>query len=165
MSFTKRQIVEGALGDLAMAAYVFDITPDELQASLARIESMLRSWASLGIQTGYVLPTTPGVSDPDDDSGMLDMYEEAVRLNGALRIAPQFGKTVAPELRTAATLAYQAMLVPRKIPSMQLPRTLPVGSGNRSYGYGWPGYFRPCLPAGIVDPSVASCNCDDEVAP
>lgn len=165
MAFTKRQIVEGALGDLALASYVFDITPDELQAALLRIESMLRTWAALNIYTGYLLPTTPAVSDPDDDSGMGDLYEEAVRTNGALRIATLFGKAASAELRLAATLAYQGMLVPRKIPSMQLPRTLPVGSGNRMYGYGiGPGYFRPCLPDGITDPSVTFCA-DDEVAP
>ncbi|WP_443700165.1 packaged DNA stabilization gp4 family protein [Pseudomonas sp.] len=165
MSFTKRQIVEAAYGEVALAAYTFDLSPDEIQAGLARIESMLRSWLTLGIDTGYVLPNTPAVSDPDDDSAMLDMYDEAVRTNGAIRIAPLFGKTVSAESRLAAALAYQAMLVQRKIPSMQLPRTLPVGAGNRIYGLGWRNFFRPCLPAGVVDPSITFCSTDDEIVP
>ena len=163
MSFTKRQIVEGTYGEISLASYTFDLSADEIQAGLSRIESMLRGWLSLGIDTGYVLPTTPDVSDPDDDSGMLDMYDEAVRSNGAIRIAPLFGKTVSQETRQVAKSAYEAMLVPRKIPQMQLPRNLPIGQGNRYFGLA-PAYFTPCLPAGVVDPSVTLCA-DDEVAP
>lgn len=163
MSFTKRQIVEGCYGEIALASYTFDLSADEIQAGLSRIESMLRGWLSLGIDTGYVLPTTPSVSDPDDDSGMLDMYDEAVRANGAIRIAPLFGKVVSQETRQVAKSAYEAMLVPRKIPQMQLPRNLPIGQGNRYFGLA-PTYFTPCLPAGVVDPSVTFCT-DDEVAP
>ena len=165
MSFTKRQLVEAAYGELALAAYTFDLSPDEIQAGLQRIESMLRTWRNLSIETGYIFPTTPAVSDPDEDSGLTDFYEEAVRTNGALRIAPLFGKTASAETRLAAATAYQGMLVGRPIPAMQLPRTLPRGSGNRTYGY-YTNYFVPCLPAGIKDPSVTGCDCaDDEVAP
>lgn len=168
MSFTKRQLVEAAYGELALAAYTFDLSPDEIQAGLQRIESMLRTWLNLTIDTGYVFPVTPAVSDPDDDSGMLDFYEEAVRTNGALRIAPMFGKTVSNETRLAAALAYQAMLRGRPVPVMQLPRNLPRGAGNGGGVYGDVGgaYFTPCLPAGVVDPSVSCCDCpDDEVTP
>lgn len=163
MSFTKRQIVEAAYGELALASYTFDLSPDEIQAGLSRIESMLRSWLARGIDTGYLFPTTPDVSDPDDDSGMVDLYDEAVRTNGAMRIAPLFGKTVSPETRQAAKSAYESMLVPRPIPQMQLPRNLPIGQGNRNFGLA-PAYFAPCLPAGVVDPSITFCT-DDEVAP
>lgn len=165
MSFTKRQIVEGAYGEIALASYTFDLSPDEIQAGIYRIESMLRSWLTLGIDTGYVLPITPAVSDPDDDSAMSDMYDEAVRTNGAIRIAPLFGKTVSAESRLAAVLAYQAMLTQRKIPVMQLPRTLPVGAGNRRHGFGWREFFRPCLPDGVVDPSTTFCGTDNEIVP
>lgn len=163
MSFTKRQLVEAAYGELALAAYTFDLSPDEIQAGLQRIEGMLRTWKNQGIDTGYVFPLSPAVSDPDDSSGMLDFYEEAVRTNGAIRIAPLFGKTVSAETRLAASLAYQSMLVGRPVPVMQLPRNLPVGAANR-WG-GGPGYFTPCLPAGVSDPSVSSqstCDCKHE---
>ncbi len=166
MSFTKRQLVESAYGELALASYTFDLSPDEIQAGLLRIESMLRSWLNLGIDTGYVFPVTPAKSNPDDPSGMLDRYEEAVRTNGSMRIAPLFGKTVSQETRTSAAIAYQSMLVGRPVPVVQLPGNLPVGAGNRAWGWG-PRYFAPCLPATVKDPSVLSgCDCaDDEVTP
>lgn len=163
MSFTKRQIVEGCYGEIALASYTFDLSADEIQSGIARIESMLRSWKALTIETGYALPVTPAVSDPDDDSAMLDLYDEAVRTNGAIRIAPLFGKTVSQETRQAAKSAYEAMLVGRPIPQMQLPRNLPIGQGNRYFGLA-PAYFTPCLPVGVVDPSVTFCV-DDEEAP
>lgn len=163
MSFTKRQIVEAAYGELALAAYTFDLSPDEIQAGLALIESMLRGWLNKGIDTGYAFPATPSFSDPSDDSAMLDMYDEAVRTNGAIRIAPLFGKTVSQETRQIAKESYESMLVPRKIPQMQLPRNLPIGQGNRYFGLA-PAYFTPCLPAGVTDPSVTFCT-DDEESP
>ena len=151
MSFTKRQIVEDAFGELALAGYTFDLTPDELQMGLRRIESMLRTWLNLSIDTGYIMPTTPAVSDLDDDSGMLDMYDEAVRTNGAIRIAASFGKQMPQSTAVAAKAAYEAMLVPRKIAQQQLPRNLPVGAGNRGYAYGYVrGYFVPCLPVAAM---------------
>ena len=82
MSFTKRQIVEAAYGEIALASYTFDLSADEIQSGIARIESMLRGWLNKGIDTGYVLPTTPAVSDPDDDSAMLDMYDGITLVRG-----------------------------------------------------------------------------------
>lgn len=145
MALTKRQIVEGAFEEIALANYTFDLTPQELQSGLARIEGLLRSWASLGIDTGYIMPFTPDVSDLDDDSGMNDMYIEAVRTNGAIRLAPMFGKTVSAETRTAAKSAYERMLSCRPIPQMCLPRGMPRGAGNRGYYYG---YATGCAPDG-----------------
>lgn len=158
MSLTKRQLVEEAYEELALAPNSFNLQAEDIQAGLRRIESMLRTWLNVGVDTGYIFPVTPDYSDPNDESGILDMYDEAVRTNAAIRIAPLFGKAVSNETRVAAAIAYQAMLVPRPVPQMQLPRNLPVGAGNRVYGWGRE-YFRPCLPAGVSDPSVTPCQC------
>lgn len=147
--WTKKQLIEQAYDELALAGYVFDLTPEELQAALRQMDSMLATWEGKGLRLGYVLPATPDASNIDGPSGLPDSANEAVYMNLAVRRASGMGKTVNVATMRAAREGYASLLVPLANPrKQQLPSTLPMGAGNRS-GYG---FRRTFFPTPTVDP-------------
>lgn len=134
MSWTKRQFVEQAFEEIGYASYAYDLEPEQLQAAMRRLDSMMATWNGRGIYLGYSLPSDPSTGDLDDDSGVPDLANEAVYLNLALRIAPIVGKQVPMETKASAKSAYGEMLIHMVKPNeMQLPTTMPAGAGNKPW--------------------------------
>lgn len=132
MTWTKRQLIEGAFNELGLGSYTFDIQPDQQQAALRQLDSMVSTWKYKGVSLGYVYPTPTVPSDLDTNSGILDDYAEAIILNLAIKIAPSFGKTLQVETKISAKMAYDAILAVAAMPGeMSLPKTLPSGAGNK----------------------------------
>ncbi len=128
---TKGYLVNEALTELGLASYVFDMQPQDRQSALNKLDDMAGEWSDINM--GYLQPTNNGESDQADDSGLTNATKNAVILNLAVRIAPQFGKTPSPETKTAAKQAYNSL--PRTIPPMEYPLHRPIGSGNKSSGH------------------------------
>jgi hypothetical protein len=134
VGWTKRQIVDEAFGELALQGYVFDVTPEEQQTALRRLDTMMATWEARGVRVGYAFPSSPDTSDLDTDSGLPDRAVETTYLNLAIRIATGFGKTPASATRLAASEGYDALLWAAAQPQQQqLPNTLPRGAGNKPW--------------------------------
>ena len=134
MSWTKRQFIEAAFEEIGLAAYVFDLQPEQLESALRRLDSMLATWNAKGIRLGYPLPSTPGSSDLDEDSNVPDSANQAIILNLAIQLAPSFGKSIAPDTKLGAKDAYRGLLnISTRPVEMQLPGTMPSGAGNKSW--------------------------------
>jgi hypothetical protein len=150
MSYTKRQFVEEAFAELGMANYTFDLQPQQLDYALRRLDAMMATWNAKGIRLGYPLPSSPQDSDLDTETQVPDSANEAIVANLAIRIAPQYGKSVAIDTRTTAKLGYDTLLARATFPlEQQFPRTLPLGAGQKPWRYDTP--FMP----GPVDPVLA----------
>jgi hypothetical protein len=131
VSWSKRQFVTQAFEEAGLASYVYDLTPQQTESALRRLDAMLASWNTKGLRLGYPLPGAPDNADLDDLSGVPDAANEAIYLNLAIRLCPAFGKTAAPELRLAAKQSYDALLSRAMQPQpAQLP-AMPAGAGNR----------------------------------
>lgn len=139
MSWTKQQIVSEAFGELALAGYDFDITPEEQQAALRRMEAMLARWSDDGIRLGYVFSADPASIDAQADSGLPLHAVEPVFLNLALRQAAQYGKAITGPTRQKAKEGYDALLAAAVAPQQQqqLP-SMPSGAGNRMWRWNQP---------------------------
>lgn len=150
---TKRQIVEGAFAELALAGYDFDLTPEELTTGLQRLDFMCARWAGEGITLGYAMADPLVGSDLDDDSGLADAVLEAVTANLALRLAALFGKTPAEFTKTTAKTGYDALCAKAAMPrESELPATLPRGAGNKPWRGGNPFFPQPdTAPLGTGD--------------
>jgi len=137
MGYTKREIIELAFEEIGLAAYVFDLQPQQITGALRRLDTMMATWNGKGIRLGYPLPSSPGMSDPDQDCDVPDAAFEAMGLGLAVRIAPGYGKTVSPDTKASARSAYtQLMAQSAKPMEMQLDRySIPSGAGNK----GWRG--------------------------
>jgi hypothetical protein len=82
----------------------------------------------------------------------------------ALKIAPSFGKQVAIEVKVSAKQAYDTLLQRATAPiQMQLPRTMPAGSGRKPWHFDNP-FVRPPQnpvqtgPEGFLEPVNVSNN-------
>lgn len=134
MSWTKRQIIQQAFDEIGLAPYVFDLTADQLESALRRLDSMIAMWDAKGIRLGYPLPSSPQNSDLDAETNMPDVAVEAAFLQLAVRIAPSYGKVVSAETKAAAKQAYDALLVQFATPpEMHIPAGFPIGAGYKPY--------------------------------
>jgi hypothetical protein len=134
MSWTKRQIIQQAFDEIGLAPYVFDLTADQLESALRRLDSMIAMWDSRGIRLGYPLPGSPQNSDLDSETNMPDVAVEAAFLQLAARLAPSYGKVVSAETKAAAKQAYDALLVQFATPpEMLIPAGFPIGAGYKPY--------------------------------
>lgn len=134
MSYTKRQIVEGAYAEIGMAAFVFDLEPEDLQSALRRLDALMATWNGRGIRLGYPVPLQPASSSLDEDSNLPDWAAEAAITNLAVRIAPSYGKTPSDDTKITARDSYSVLLSRAAVPpEMQFPAQLPAGAGNKPW--------------------------------
>ncbi len=149
MAYTKRDIVNRAFEEIGLAAYVYDLAPQQLEGALQRLDAMMATWNGKGIRLRYPLPSSTAGSDLNQEIGVPDDALEAMHLGLAVRIAPGYGKTVSPDTKANAQLSYKALLSRSTFPAeMQLgDMTIPSGQGNK----GWRYYNDPFLPP-PVDP-------------
>lgn len=151
MAYTKRQFIEEAFTEIGLADYVFNMTAQELATALRRLDAMMANWNERGIRLGYPLPTSPQLSDLDEQTGVPDRANEAVITNLACRLAPSYGKQVLPATMATARDALNTILVRAATPMpMQFPGTMPAGAGNKP----WSRQADPFLPR-PVDPLLA----------
>jgi hypothetical protein len=130
--WTKKQIIEQAFEEIGLASYIFDITADQLESALRRLDLMVASWQARNIQIGYPLPASPGNSNIDDEIQTSLNNNEALVLNLAVRLAPAYGKSVSPDTKATAKLLYDQLLIEAAMPyEQQFVRTLPLGAGYK----------------------------------
>lgn len=128
-----------AFEELGLGSYVFDLSPDQLESALRRLDAMIAGWSSNGIRISYPLPDNPQDSDIDVPSGVPDWCNEAIFLNLAVRLAPQYGKSVTPDTKMLADMSYNNMTNQTSYPTPErvMPGFFPRGAGQkawRSYG-------------------------------
>jgi len=130
--WTKKQIIEQAFEEIGLASYVFDITADQLESALRRLDLMVASWQARNIQIGYPLPASPGNSNIDEQIQTSLNNNEALVLNLAVRLAPAYGKSVSPDTKATAKLLYDQLLIEAAMPyEQQFVGTLPLGAGYK----------------------------------
>jgi hypothetical protein len=128
--WTKKQIIEQAFEEIGLASYIFDITADQLESALRRLDLMVASWQARNIQIGYPLPASPGNSNIDEEIQTSLNNNEALVLNLAVRLAPAYGKSVSPDTKATAKLLYDQLLIEAAMPyEQQFVKTLPLGAG------------------------------------
>lgn len=139
MGWTKRQFVTQAFDEIGLAAYVFDLTPEQLESALRRLDAMMATWNAKGIRLGYPLPSSPEASDLNAATNVPDASNEAIYTNLAVRLGPSFGKTVSVDTKVAAKSAYDLLLSRAAMPpEQQLPGTMPSGAGNKPWNLDQP---------------------------
>lgn len=132
MSLSKRQFVYAAFEEIGLAGYVFDLSPEQLQSALRRLDAMMAEWNGKGIRVGYPIPSSPESSDLDEPSEVPDSANEAIITNLGIRLAPMFGKTVSVDTKIVAKGAYNTVLARATFPpQMQMPGSMPAGAGHK----------------------------------
>ena len=144
MGYTKRQFIEAALEEIGIAAYTFDVQPEQYQGALRRLDGMMAEWNARGVRLGYPIPLSPQQSDLDEQTGVQDAANEAIITNLACRIAPSYGKQVMPNTMINARSSWNAIYGKSATPpQMQYPGTLPSGAGNKQWNQFYSPFVRP----------------------
>jgi hypothetical protein len=141
----KKKIIQQSFSELALAGYVYDLDPDQLEDALRQLDTMMAFWSSKGIAIGYLLPAGPDESSMDDDSGIPDTAVDAVYTNLAIKLAAGRGKTLTADTKLRAKQGFDTLLgaaaraAARQVP---MPNTMPRGAGNKP----WRGCGSPFFP-------------------
>lgn len=131
--YTKKQIIEKAFRAIGLGS-AFNVGPEEMQDALDDLDTMMAGWAGIGLHLGYLMPTNPDDSNVGDASGLPDDANEAVILNLGVKLAPGYGKMLAPETKASARAGYLALLRKAVQPTQQqMPDTMPRGAGNKPW--------------------------------
>lgn len=131
MAWTKRVLVNMAFEELAKASYVYDLTADEIQSALLRMDSMMATWEGFGIRVGYAMTLDPLAADPDQDSGLPQIANQAVFMNLAVNMAASIGKNLPQSTIALAKQGFDALQnwCMSNPPQMQYRGNLPIGAG------------------------------------
>jgi hypothetical protein len=124
---TKRDLLLQAAEEFGVNSS-FDLSPEELQSGLKRLDRLAAQWDGKTIRVGYNFGG--GLDDP---VGIPDTAEEAFAANLAVRWGPGMGKTVSVETKVAARDGFNALYVSMgRIPQVARNPALPIGTGNRA---------------------------------
>lgn len=125
---TKRALIEAAVAELIGPQFALSLSPERLQDALGRINRMAAQWDGIGIRVGFNIG-----GGLEAESGIPDTAEECFVLNGALRIAPTFGKSPSADTRKGAAMAFNALYTSLgRTPLAPRSPALPIGAGNRA---------------------------------
>jgi hypothetical protein len=131
MSYTKGDLVSSALEEIGIAEFEFDISPEQRQSAIRKMDMMMAEWGARKIRLFYPL-TKSQTPDPDQETDVPDWAGEAIVTNLAVRIAPSYGKQVSPETKATARNAYTTLCGRFSSPvEMQLP-SMPKGAGYKT---------------------------------
>lgn len=137
---TKRQLIEQAFSEVAINGWEYDIDPSEKDTALTRLDMLMRSLLSKGLDLSYNFPARIGGGDLDDMLGCPDGAFDGLAVLLALRLCPTMGKKLSAESRMALGDAMKAVRASAAslVPSMLLAPATPIGSGNKPWSTHWP---------------------------
>jgi hypothetical protein len=136
MAWSKRDIIQQALTEIGLADYAFDLEPAQWQSALRRLDAMIGQWEMKGIRLAYPMPISYANSSLDQSIDGHDTALEALYLNLAVRLAPQYGKTPSPDTKITGFQAYKTLLAMSAQPvELQINNNgIPAGAGYKWYG-------------------------------
>jgi len=129
---TRAVILQRAFARIGIADYVFDVEPDERAEARLTLDGMMSEWDAAGVALGY---TPSGGADNDAVMMTTPAWADAVIWNNlAVRLAPDYGKTILVDLRRDARRGYdlavsKTIVIP--VERRATPRV--VGGGARYY--------------------------------
>lgn len=132
MTWTKREIITQAFEELGLAAYAFDLKPEEMQSAMVKLDTMMADWTARGIVFDPVYPNPAGPTDGDlDDETNAPIDANAPMFNNlALLLGPPFGKTPRPETMKMAASGFSLLMGKVVVPAIQMTGMI-RGAGNK----------------------------------
>lgn len=130
--WSKSDVIRQAFSEIGKGAYEFDLQPEDMQTGLRKLDAMMATWGGAsGIRIGFAGGN--GKGDLGVDTSVPDWAYEALYLNLALRLCPDYGKTPSPMTMINAKAALDAV----RSRTVQ-PATRRIGgyggAGNSYYG-------------------------------
>lgn len=137
---SKRQLVEAMFNEVALNGWELDITPEEKDTALKRIDALMWELLGRGIMLGYNFPDDMGQGNLADPLGCPNQAFNALAILGGRRIAPSMGKKISQESREALNDAMKALrsVALNYVPHVRMPTGTPLGSGFKPWTTHYP---------------------------
>jgi hypothetical protein len=130
--WSKQDVINQAFSEIGMGTVGFDLQPEDLQTGLRKLDAMMATWGGAqGVRIGYSGGDGKGELTPD--TMVPDWAYEALYLNLAMRLCPDYGKTPSPITALNAKAALDAV----RVRTVQIkPRHINgyAGAGNSVWG-------------------------------
>jgi len=140
MPKTKAEHTSRAFRYLRISGLTTVPSPGEQTDALETLEDMMHEFKSRNICSSYVFEDD---IDPNTSSGIADAYNNAVASCLSLRLAPEFGITINPEIRAMATSGLSNWSARTgKTNMINPPNRQPRGSGNTYRFPNWIRFYR-----------------------
>jgi len=136
--YKKRDIIEDAYAELALAGWVWDLTPEEIQWACRRLDMMVARWSFKGIMIGYPVASDPNACDPDEDCTVPTYAIEPLVMNLATNLAAGKGKQLQGRTVSLAIQGYQDLITEaaaNRMVDLRKPYYMPIGAGNKPQRY------------------------------
>jgi len=133
---TKGKIVEQAFVEIALNGWEYDITPEEKDIALTRLDALMAELASTGVSLGYNAPVAIGSGSLNDAAGVPDGAFMGIATLLAHRLCSSMGKALSRESRETLAQAKRAVYAcaTTLVPQRRLASGTPVGAGNKPFG-------------------------------
>lgn len=130
---TKRMLVDQMFNEVALNNWELDISPDEQELALKRLDALMWELKGRGVDLGYNFPTAIGSGSLSDALGAPDQAFFGLAVLGAQRLCATMGKTFSKESRETLATAMKAVRAAAfvLVPSVDYSPGTPVGAGNR----------------------------------
>lgn len=126
---TKAEIINTAYSMLILTGVTAPASPDDVELALNRLEDIMYELHSQGVNTGYNFEEVPDVNSL---SGLAMWMNQGVSGMLALRIAPDFGVTMTPELMTPISIATSNLSARlAQVNQTNYAGRMPIGSGQK----------------------------------
>jgi len=136
---SKRQLVEQAFTEVSLNGWEFDITADEKDVALRRLDALMYELASRDVNLSYNFPTAMGEGSLNDALGVPDGAFFGLAIMLAKRLCPTMGKTMSTESRMALNDAQKAVYgIGQTIPAVNFANGTAWGSGNKPWSSRYP---------------------------
>lgn len=128
---TKRQIIKSAFSELGMGARSFDLSADDWDEGLTRLNALMAEWGISGVGSQFPVTGDPSAGELDVDAGISPALVRGVSAALAADLSPGYGKHVSPETKVAAEqgrkLAFRVnAVVPKRMINVM---ATPAGAG------------------------------------
>lgn len=139
-STTKRMLIGQAFNECSLNGWEYDITPDEQDAALNRLDMLMWELRGRGIDVSYNFPAGIGQGALSEDLGCPDQAFFGLSILLALRLCPTMGKRLSAESRQAMNDAMKAVRSAASVlvPVARLAPGTPIGSGNKPWSTRYP---------------------------
>lgn len=157
---TKGGIVNDAYSRLRISGLTVNPTPEDMEVALTRFENMMATLEARDIRLNFRFEELP---DPSTEHGVKTAHFDMMATNLAVRLAPDFGKPVSPELAAAARAAMSdthSITAASNARETIYPRRQPIGSGNRR-NFRYLRFNRPQDPAPLYSNVLIKGNVND----
>ena len=132
MSITTSELIDNALREINVISQVGTATAEDGSFALRKLNQLMESWRIDGIDVGYYRqPDTSGTVP------IPEWAEAAVTTSLGLSCAPNYGKSVSPEMAAIGQAEYTKVL--REAQKIALDNAdmthMPIGQGHYGTGY------------------------------